>query len=586
MKSILSISFIFVFALSACSDFLEERQISGISYQYYETEKGIYDAVSAAYSHIRYLYGVKNESTCLTQAGTDIHRMANSNIPLHTYISSLGPEYGYFEELWNDYYKGIQSCNLVCDNIGKVPGEKYLVKDADRANMHAQATFLRAFYYFSLVQSFGKVPLLVHENIGVLQNMKRAEVADIYSQIISDLRYSFNHLYQTQADQGRATKGAAGHLLAKVYLTRGSAVTEARGQKPTDMDSAAYYAEEVLKLNYALERNFEDVFSYENQNKSKEIIFSIQYSTDLSFNNNGNTTHLFYIMVYDQRPGMMRTLQYGRPMAYVRPTEYFYDLWNNNGGSGAVDSRLYKMFQWTWICNNAGNIPKWGDENPSLKGKPKFSVGDTAVYLSLNNNIPDAEIKTKSYSWYPRNKFTQQIFPTYKFHMDPKLADLSDKRGTRDFIVMRLAETYLIAAEAYGRKGNYDKAAEYINTVRRRAAYKDGEAKPAQVYTIDGIPLNTASTEPAMEISTANINSSDKIRDFILEERARELYGENMRWFDLVRTETFYQRVYDYNPDARTNVKATHKLRPIPQNHIDRLMDKGPIEEEQNPGYY
>ena len=150
-----------------------------------------------------------------------------------------------------------------------------------------------------------------------------------------------------------------------------------------------------------------------------------------------------------------------------------------------------------------------------------------------------------------------------------------------------LAETYLIAAEAYGRKADYAKAVQYINVVRRRAAYKQGEVKPFHFVMADGgDPADvTKSTEAAMETTEAAVNSPEKIRDFILEERARELAGDYERWYDLVRTETFYDRVRQYNAATIPNLKQTHKLRPIPQTHIDRLANPGPAVEEQNAGY-
>lgn len=89
-----------------------------------------------------------------------------------------------------------------------------------------------------------------------------------------------------------------------------------------------------------------------------------------------------------------------------------------------------------------------------------------------------------------------------------------------------------------------------------------------------------------MTVTLEQINSPEKLRDFILDERARECHFEYQRWYDLVRTETFYERVKEYNTEAMANVKEYHKLRPIPQAHIDRLANPGSNEEEQNEGYY
>ena len=75
------------------------------------------------------------------------------------------------------------------------------------------------------------------------------------------------------------------------------------------------------------------------------------------------------------------------------------------------------------------------------------------------------------------------------------------------------------------------------------------------------------------------VELSNDFVGFILDERARETYGEMNRWVDLVRTETLYERVKKLNPDAAPNIKEYHKLRPIPQNHIDRLSPKPPVSE-------
>jgi hypothetical protein len=89
-----------------------------------------------------------------------------------------------------------------------------------------------------------------------------------------------------------------------------------------------------------------------------------------------------------------------------------------------------------------------------------------------------------------------------------------------------------------------------------------------------------------MEVTSASLESQPSFVDFMLDERARELNGELRRWWDLVRTEKLVARVQAHNPDAAANIKPYHKLRPIPQNHIDRLDPKGSPELEQNAGYY
>ena len=148
---------------------------------------------------------------------------------------------------------------------------------------------------------------------------------------------------------------------------------------------------------------------------------------------------------------------------------------------------------------------------------------------------------------------------------------------------MRLGETYLLAAEAAGRKGNFKKAAEYINVIRKRAAWADGEVKDQQIWLFEGGENNTLSTYEDLKVSESDLKQD--FISFILDERGRELLGEISRWEDLVRCEVLYEWVKKYNPDA-INIKPYHKLRPIPQKHIDRLNPVGDIKEEQNEGYY
>jgi hypothetical protein len=140
-------------------------------------------------------------------------------------------------------------------------------------------------------------------------------------------------------------------------------------------------------------------------------------------------------------------------------------------------------------------------------------------------------------------------------YFDTKRADLNSP-SIRPVIVYRLAETYLIAAEAAFMLGKTTDAVSFINTIRERAA-----------------DLNTAN----------NIQASDLSIDFILDERSRELCGENMRWWDLVRTNKLLERVRLHNPEARPNIQQKHVLRPIPQAQLDATTTGEPY--PQNPGW-
>lgn len=582
-------------AFTSCADYLKEEVISDVGYSYYNTAQGIEAGVGAAYASLRWAYSGENLHA-IQQLGTDTYQEGQEgswNPALNRYENSLNPQLDLLYQFWENYYKGVSRTNAVLKSIPNVAD----MSDALKKTRTGEIRFLRGLYYFYLVQTFGKIPLIEDAQYEVKTDFKRAPVAEVYKFILDDLHFAVENLPESQSDYGRATKYAAEHLLSLVYLTRGSAVTDQRGQESTDMENAIKYAEDIINSNrYSLESDFKKLWDIDNQ-MNKEVIFAVQYSKLLLNNNNaGNKIHLYYTMVYDESPGMKRDIENGRPWRRVRPTDFtLYQLFDRKN-----DARFYKTFKTAWLCNNESNIKKWEevkDKNgnilftpdPELLGKPKMKLGDTAIWVTVErypeNTNMEAVYASRAYDYYPRNRQTNAKFPqNYKFY-DNQRASVAEENGSRDWYLFRLGETYLIAAEAYGRMGNYEKAVELLNVVRKRAAYKEGEQKPTEFLLIEGGKEEDAlkSTESEMLLTINDIK--DDFVDFMLDERARELNGECIRKWDLMRTEKLMERVEKYNPEA-VNIREYHKLMPIPQKHIDRLDPKGNIEEEQNEGYY
>ena len=197
---------------------------------------------------------------------------------------------------------------------------------------------------------------------------------------------------------------------------------------------------------------------------------------------------------------------------------------------------------------------------------PCIKIGDTALYIpgpGLDKDGVDqdgywtAERKaSKIYQIYTTDDYTNRTFPSLNKWIDNTRPNRQHTQGQRDFVVMRLADAYLIRAEARLKQGNKAGAATDINKVRTRAAW-EGKEDEMQI-TADVIDL-----------------------DFILEERARELAGEGMRWYDLTRTGKLIELANKYNPEAKGNIKSHHVVRPIPLEQIDRTQGGYP----QNPGY-
>jgi hypothetical protein len=256
---------------------------------------------------------------------------------------------------------------------------------------------------------------------------------------------------------------------------------------------------------------------------------------------------------------MVRDVFYGRPYIRCIPTRWLTDTLFKER---VKDSRYGKTFQTVWYANNPDpkGYPVWPSPLPAgapanaVPGQPKFKFGDTAIYMP-GVDVTDAKIAATPYLLIPPRKYDNTLSPVMFKYFDTKRADLNAP-SIRPVIAYRLAETYLIAAEAAFMSGKISEAVIYINAIRDRAAM------PGQ---------------------TNSIQASDLSLDFILDERSRELCGENMRWWDLVRTGKLLDRVRAHNPEARPNIQTKHILRPIPQSQIDAVTTGTPY--PQNPGW-
>jgi hypothetical protein len=636
--------------LGSCKDFLEEELVSTLTNDYFNTEQGLEDLVKASYEQTRYKFA-NEHSYAMFNFGVDEMTSADQiNYEWwNRYDNRLNSSDLFVGEVWTANYDGINRCNIGISRIPGIQGTTTLRTDAQKTQRLAELRFLRAYYYFQLVQQYGAIPLLLQPTEGVQLEFTRESVPNVYSAIIKDLRFASDNLAPTTTEVGRATKNAAMHYLAKVYLTRGSAVTDVRGQRPTDMDSAAYYADQVITSGRnPLATNYADLFDVANSpttpfssaflptyassvaaQTNREILFSSQFvNVPALAGRFGNRVHSYFTLSYDGEPGMIRDLLNDRPFRRVMPTNYAMDIFDRRN-----DSRFYKMMKTAWIANNpsAAGYPRWTAADaptPAQVGQPKFALGDTAFYVIVNtrnNPVPQAQIDRSRYKIFARfvrnaagnvvagaydpsgtlalrNKFPQLIKYT-----DPYRPSAADEAGTKDGILARSAETYLIGAEAYGRKGNYTKALEYINALRQRAAYKAGEVKPSVNWRIEGGTRgDVATTYPALMATLTNFTTNDarelypvsvttteqRFIHFILNERTRELLGELHRWEDLTRTETLLLRAPLFNADAAPVANAPKfKLRPIPQSHLERIFRNGrPLTNEeriaeQNPGY-
>ena len=541
-----------IFALmltgQSCENVLKETVISGIGNDYINTPKGFEDAVKAAYAPLRNFYGTQQGLT-LTEYGTDLYATGADGgyKGFHFYDAQLQPTVDYLAVIWDETYRGINTCNAV---IGRAP-QATGITDVLKKQRVAEAKFLRGFYYFLLFQQYGGVDLRLTETLAPTKITSRATDADMYKAIIADLEASLPDLENKakSSDYGRATKAAAEHLLARVYLTKGNSSLKAAD----DNAKAENYASNVIKnYGFKLLPDFASVFLQGGGEINDEVIFSVQFTSDPLTNGGGNNLHLFYGMQYDVQAGMIRDILNGRPFKRLRPTKYCLET---VFGERTNDSRYKKTFKDTWLSNNPGTFTNVFDNS---KKSVTFKVGDTTIYIP-GKEWTLAERAAKPYQVLVPSRYDEALFPTLQKFLDPLRPDRTYEQGSRDFICFRLADTYLMLAEAQLLQGKTKDATDAVNIVRRRAAF--------------------AGKSTAMEITQAQMTF-----DFLVEERGRELVGEQIRWMDLKRWGNLVDRVQKNNPQAAANVKAIHLVRPIPQTQIDRT-EGGATAFPQNPGY-
>jgi hypothetical protein len=198
---------------------------------------------------------------------------------------------------------------------------------------------------------------------------------------------------------------------------------------------------------------------------------------------------------------------------------------------------------------------------------------DTSIWMADRVVTPAERAAFKGIIFEPDHlagatvKYTAAFFPSVRKFDDSTRGHMNDY-SDRPYILFRFSDLYLIAAEAAFKGGaTLQDAANMINVLRTRAALKPNQT-----------PAQYAANVIAQQVTAAQITL-----DFILDERSRELFAEDTRWWDLSRTKKLVERVQLYNAEAAAGVQPFNMLRPIPQSQID-LVTEGP-KYPQNPGY-
>jgi hypothetical protein len=626
-KNILKVFIVFaVFGiLQGCNEILEEHPKASFTMDVYQSRQGLQDGINAAYASLRFQYGT-NPAMGINVTGTDEftfgpepnYNPSGDNLPhklLGTY--DVAPNQGYLLTTFNRIYPVINMLNgleSILPGLGDVP-------EADFGNLMGQIRYLRAHYYFLLVGQFGASSIdfgageyvFNNQPITIWHRRDPELLRKNFDKMIEDLTYASQNLIDARpAAEFRLSKAVALHLLSKVYLYRSYNTSLAQSSDAQNSYNAAMeLLNNLSKYGAALQQDFGTVhrqgqINGANNDYNREILFAAEriplnnlnneYTNpgDISDRENmasnsftGNYEQVTLVSPSGGDPIDGRPFAFQRPLRKIAPTPW---LTNVAFADKTNDSRYHNSFRtlYTVETQNASGTAAYNNFVTALNAmNPRRALGDTAFYLA-DTPAQASALSGKYYrvyspdTWYTNKRFPGPpapssvilVFPSLRKFDDANRAAPNDASG-RPMPIFRLAETYLLAAEAAHKINDDTEAARLINVVRHRAAYRPSRRG---MTAAQNTAANTAAVA-AMTISAGDINV-----DFILDERARELCGEMSRWTDLAfhGDDVFVGRV-KLNEDAQ-NVQPRHRLRPVPQAHLDALTDPDK-DQLQNPGY-
>ncbi|MDB5247129.1 MAG: RagB/SusD family protein [Segetibacter sp.] len=496
-------------------DILDEIPLAFMNPEATLTNKaGFESAVISLHSGARDLYfGQDGAKMWAMHIGTDVFTTGDHGLAdFINYPTWLTPVQNSVNDIWDwAYLKMIPRANTIIEGAEK-PGVTW-ASEAEKNAIVAEAKFFRAYAYNYLANLYGGVPIVDRVYTEDKRDFTRAKREEVYKFAQQDLEFAREWLPNAASLPGRIAKAAANHVLTEVNINL------------KDYDKAIEAATRVITggrhslmtsrfgnwLNQPGDA-YSDLFRDRNQNlaANKETIWAVQMEFQtpggIALANQGNTTLRAFGNRYwnlkdpDNKAGTVVADSLGRGVGWVRGTSYFlYSVWNDPND----------------IRNSRNNIRRdFYFNNPA------------SAYFGkrVDPNNPKADTMYDHY-------------PTLRKIEGEALMGASYGRTFKDWYMIRLAETYLLRAEAYIRKGDLQLAANDINVVRARS-------------------------------NAGAITSGMATVDFILDERARELYIEEPRRVTLARMGKLFERVKAYNPRSGASVQPTNELYPIPQKVI------------------
>lgn len=485
--------------------------------------------------------------------------------PIQRY--EIDPTNGDLNSTWNAKYEGISRCNATI----RLATASDQISDADRTRIIGEARMLRGHYYFELKKLFNSVPY-IDENMDYGQGIEEVPNSpNFWDKIEADFKFAMDNLPETQAQTGRVNKWAAASYLGKTYLYQ-----KKYGEAKAIFDQVIANGQTSNGKKYALVPQFAQIFNAENDNH-EESVFALQSSMNTQ---NVNNSNWFDDLNYPYNTGPDGP---GNCCGFFQPSFNLANSFRTSDGlpllDGSWNSDANKLAD---DYNIEADQPFTEDAGP-VDPRLDHTVGRRGIpYLDWIEHPGKAWIRSQVYA----GPYSPKKFVYYKSQENVLTDGSSWTRGyaTMNFNIIRFADVLLMAAEAEIATGGLEKAREYTNMVRARAANPDG-----MVMEYDG---SGPAANYQISLYTAPWTDAAVALRAVQTERMLELAQEGHRFFDLVRWGIANDEITKYlNHDAKILVAklggakftpGKNEYLPIPQGAIDV---QGTDILTQNPGY-